>query len=233
MTSFINESQYPRLRIDIDSEFKALVHLDAGHGGTVNGVYQTAGKQWKYDDFTILEGVENRNIVKQLVQKFYTNHISYNLTTISNKDESLADRMEYLERIVKAYPKLTHVFLSVHHDATEKESNAKGVSFYTTPGITDSDYASNYYFPYLYDLGMKVRVNREVPNQYDKEASFYVIRKAEKFGCMAMLFELGFMTNREEALKIMQPEHHEAAAAALYKGTVDLLNKIKRDGTVR
>jgi N-acetylmuramoyl-L-alanine amidase len=209
------------------------VHLDAGHGGVIGGVYQTAGKAWNFGDFQIYEGLENRAIVKLLVQKFYTHHISYNLTTVSNKDESLADRMEYMERIVKTYPKLTHVFLSVHHDATEKESNAKGVSLYTTPDITDSDYAANYYFPYLYDLGMRVRINRALPNEYDKEANFLVIRKAEKSGCIALLAELGFMTNREEALKIMQPEHHEAAAAALYKGTVDLLNKIKRDGTVR
>lgn len=233
MINFINESQYPRLRIDIDSEYKALIHVDAGHGGLLGGVYQTAGKQWKYDDFTIYEGVENRAVVKLLVQKLYSNHISYNITTISNKDESLSDRMEYVDHVVKTYPKLTHIFLSVHHDATEKESNAKGVSFYTTPGITDSDYAANYYFPYLYDLGMNVRVNRAVANEYDKEANFMVIRKAEKSGCIGLLFELGFMTNREEAIKIMQPEHHESAATALYKGTVDLLNKIKQNGSVR
>lgn len=233
MKDFINESRLPRLRIDMDSKYKTIVHLDAGHGGMVNGVYQTAGKQWDYGDFHVYEGVVNRAIVTHLVEKMFQNHISYNLVTISNHDESLAARMMYVDRIAKSYPKQSHIFLSVHHDATASESSANGCSFYTTKGITDSDYAANLYFPFLYDLGMKVRVNRARKLEFDQESNFYVIRKAEESGCIALLFELGFMTNREEALKIITDEHQITAANALYEGTLAVLEKIEKDGTVR
>jgi len=234
MTNFVDDKTTPRLFIDQDAEHPlVLTHIDVGHGGSIRGIYQTKGKQWDFGDFKILEGVQNRAIGKLLAQKFMNNHVSYNFTTISNYDESLTKRIEYLGHVVKAYPNHKHVLLSIHADATEAESNANGVSFYTTPFITDSDFAANFYFPHLYDLNLKVRVNRAKAGEYDHEANFFIIRKAEAMGCVAMLYEFGFMTNREEALKIMQPEFQATAANALYKGTRDLINKIKTDGTIR
>ena len=233
MKDFVDTNQIPRLRIDQGAECLLLAHIDVGHGGLINGVYQTAGKQWDFGDFHIYEGVQNRAIGKLLAQKFINGNVSYNLTTISNQDESLPDRIKYLEHVVKSYPKYKHVLLSIHADATEGESKANGVSFYTTPELNDSDYAANLYFPYMYDLGLKVRINRAEPQEYDKQSNFYIIRKAEILGCVAMLFEFGFFTNREEALKIMTPEFQESASDVLYKGTKDLIQKFKQDGTVR
>lgn len=232
MKNFVDDNKIPRLRIDQDSEYPLLVYIDCGHGGEIQGVYQTAGKQWDFGDFKIYEGVQNREIGKLLAQKFIDNHISYCFTTISNTDESLQQRIEYVQHVVKSYPKYKHILLSIHADATNEESNANGVSLYTTPKLTESDYAANVYFKHIYDLGLKVRINRAKEDEYDKEANFFIIRKAEELGCVAMLLELGFFTNREEALKIMQPEFQGNAANFLYKGTVDLIAKYKQDGNL-
>ena len=230
MLNFIDDKTTPRLRIDQDSLYPLLIHVDPGHGGIFNGTYQTLGKQWDFGDFQIYEGQQNRIVAKLLAYKFMANHVSYNFTTISNYDESLSHRMEYVKHVMKSYPKYKHLLLSIHADATNEESNANGVSFYTTPNITDSDFASNYYYPYLQELGLRVRITRATANEYDKESNFYVIRKIEEFGGMGILTELGFMTNREEALKILTPEFQDSAATALLKGTLDVINKLKSNG---
>lgn len=230
MKNFVDDNKMPRLRIDQDAEYPLLVHIDCGHGGELGGVYQTAGKQWNFGDFQIYEGVQNRAIGKLLATKFIDNHVSYCFTTISNQDESLSKRMEYVQHVVKSYPKYKHVFISIHADATNEESNANGVSIYTTTKLTESDYAANFFFKHIYDLGLRVRINRAKDNEYDQESNFYVIRKAEEFGCVAMLLELGFFTNREEAKKIMEPEFQGNAANFIYMGVVDLIAKYKQDG---
>jgi N-acetylmuramoyl-L-alanine amidase len=138
----------------------------------------------------------------------------------------------YLSQFINTHKKYTHVLLSLHGNAAS-DTSAAGFEFFSTPGITDSDYAANYYFPYMYDLGLKMRVNRAKEGEFDKESNFYIIRKAESLGCIALLFESGFYTNREEALKMMEQEWQLTYVNALYKGTRDLIEKIKKDGTVR
>lgn len=232
MSNFVDDNKIFRTYIDQDADCPVIISIDCGHGGTIKGVYQTAGKQYDHGDFKFFEGIFNRQIGKALAQKFYNNHISYTFTTISNSDESLSQRMDYLAHFVKQNPKYNHVLLSLHGNAAGVES-AQGFEFFTTVGLTDSDYAANIYFPHMYDLGLKMRINRAKENEYDKESNFYVIRKAEALGCIAMLFESGFYSNREEALKMMDSEFQGIYVNALYKGTRDLINKIKQDGTVK
>ena len=112
-----------------------------------------------HGDFQFYEGQFNRQIGKALAQKFWNEHISYTFTTISNTDESLPLRIEYLGHFMKQHPNHTHILLSIHGNAAGVES-ASGFEFFSTPGITDSDYAANIYFPYMYDLDMKMRVTR-------------------------------------------------------------------------
>ena len=185
-----------------------------------------------HGDFQFYEGQFNRQIGKALAQKFWNEHISYTFTTISNTDESLPLRIEYLGHFMKQHPNHTHILLSIHGNAAGVES-ASGFEFFSTPGITDSDYAANIYFPHMYDLDMKMRVTKNEKNEYDKESNFYIIRKAEALGALALLFELGFYTNREEALKMSSALWQETAVNALYKGTRDVINKVKQDGTIR
>lgn len=232
MQDFIDNNKIFRTYVDRDSDCPLIVSIDCGHGGIINGKYQTAGKQYDHGDFTFFEGVFNRQIGKALAHKFWNNHISYTFTTVSNKDEPLPQRVEYMTRFVKQYPKQQHLLLSIHANAASTEQ-ASGFEFFSTPGITDSDYAANLYYPHMLDLGLKMRVVSAKEGEYDKESNFYIIRKAEAVGAIALLFEMGFFTNREEALKMMSPEWQITAVNALYKGTRDVINKIKQDGTIR
>ena len=209
-----------------------MVFLDPGHGGLIMGKYTTAGKQFDHGTFQFFEGVWNREIVKQLSVKFKNNNITHAFTTISNHDESLSERIFKISNIIKSYPKCNFILLSIHANAGGVES-ANGMELFTTPSLTDSDYAANYMFPYFYNLGLKVRINRAQNNEFDKESNFYIIRKAEELGCIAMLYEGGFFTNKEEATKMLESEFQGNMVNALFMGIKDIIIKIKTDGTVR
>lgn len=208
-----------------------MMILDAGHGGLKAGVYTTKGKQFDHGDFIFYEGVYNRDIAKQLSIKFKANNISHAFTTISNEDESLKDRVIRISNIVKSYPKYKFVLLSLHGNASDNLS-ANGIEFFTTEGVTESDYVANYYFPYFYDLGLKIRINRAKAQEYDKESNFYIIRKAEELGIPAILLEGGFFSNREEAIKMLDPEFQGTYTNALLKGTKDVIAKYQTNGSI-
>lgn len=210
-----------------------LVTLDAGHGGIVAGKYTTApAKMYDWGDFVFYEGVWNREIVKQISEEFKEERICHAFTTTTNEDEPLADRIKHLSRYVKAYPNFKHVMLSIHGNAHGIEK-ANGFEFYTTPGITDSDYAANLFVPYIYDLGMKFRITRESPQEYDKEANFYIIRKAEGLGCIALLFECGFFTNRSDVETMLNPDWQKKLVQVIVNGTKDVIKKLQNNGTIR
>jgi N-acetylmuramoyl-L-alanine amidase len=232
MVNFIDDKSVFRTYIDRDSVCPVIVSLDCGHGGILKGVYQTKGKMFDHKDFVFYEGQFNRQIGKALAKKFWDNHISYTFTTISNHDEPLSQRIEYFNHFINTNKKHKHILLSLHANAAGVEE-ANGFEYFTSKGVTDSDYAANFYYPHMLNLGMRMRITAAKDNEYDKESDFYVIRKAEALGCMGLLFESGFYTNRAEATKMLTPEWQSVYVDALYKGTVDLLNKIKRDGTVR
>lgn len=231
MINFIDDKDKV-FRTYMERECPIVVSIDCGHGSLINGVYQTKGKMCDHGDFVFYEGHFNRQIGKALAQKYWNNNISYTFITISNKDESLAQRIEYLGHFVGAHKKCKHVLLSLHANAAGVEE-AKGFEYFTTKGITDSDFAANFFYPHMLNLGMKMRVTAIKDNEYDKESDFYIIRKAEALGCMGLLMESGFFTNKEEAAKMLTPEWQTIYVDALYKGTVDLITKIKKDGSVR
>lgn len=209
-----------------------MITLDAGHGGRVAGIYTTApAKMYNHGDFVFEEGVNNRILVKNLATKFKNNNIAHAFTTISNNDESLDDRGIKIGHIVSSFPKYHHIVLSIHANAAGE--SAHGIEFWTSKELNDSDYAANIMFPYLYDVGFKVRVNRAKENEYDKEANWKILKLAEKKGCIAILYEMGFFSNREEALKMLEDEWVGTATNALLKGVKDLITKLKKDGTVR
>ena len=69
--------------------------LDAGHGGVLNGLYQTSGKRSpKWDDGSILyEGEFNRAIKARLKEMFQMEGINYVDINPQDTDLSLSDRV--------------------------------------------------------------------------------------------------------------------------------------------
>ena len=157
--------------------------LDNGHGGIIDGEYQTAGKRspvWE-DGSQLFEGEFNRAIVDRLV-KMCVEDIS-----LSKRTEKANDI--YRERADKGGK---CIYVSVHADGFSKES-ANGWSVYTSEGETKSDIVASV-------LAEKAQL--EFPDEKmrkdtrdgdaDKESNFWVLRKTVM---PAILSENFFMTN--------------------------------------
>lgn len=183
---------------------KYILLLDAGHGGMVNGKYVTPGKRSpKFDDGSqLFEGVNNRDIVKRLITAFRDNNIDYTDVVGSEDDVSLLTRVKRANTISVTKPCL---YLSIHSDANGDGSvwdSASGLSVYTSKGQTKSDIFADFVIKELQDnfkTDVKWRTDSKDGDK-DKEENFYVLKNTN---CPAILCELGFHTNKEEATQML------------------------------
>ncbi len=171
-----------------------IVLLDNGHGGLINGVYQTPGKRkdWGVNGI-IYEGEFNRSIVNGLIERLTQLGIKYVNIAPEYRDVSLQTRVARANK----YSHEDCFYLSVHSNA----GGGEGGEVFTYYGETKSDQIATIW-------GEEFK--REFPNKplrtdyrdgdLDKEASFYVIRKTLM---PAILTENFFMDNYEEFFEIL------------------------------
>lgn len=140
--------------------------FDNGHGGIINGEYQTKGKRspiWP-DGEQLFEGEFNRAIVKRLVKMCEEEGIRYVNLVPEDKDIPLKERVE---RANKEYAKdKTCVYVSIHANA----GGGSGYEVFSSPGLTKSDNIAKVFhdeFKREFD-GVRMRGV--------KEAKFYVLR---------------------------------------------------------
>ena len=70
--------------------------LDAGHGGIINGKYQTKGKRSpEFDQGVLYEGEFNRAIVDRLIKMLEHNAVPYVNQTSTNLDIGLDYRVDF------------------------------------------------------------------------------------------------------------------------------------------
>lgn len=120
-------------------ESKYLWILDNGHGGVIDGVYQTSGKRspvWP-DGEVLYEGEFNRAIVNRLVDMCRSNNIDYVNLVDTQEDIPLKERPEMANKIAKSSDKPC-IYVSIHANGFSDES-ANGWEVFTSPGETKSD----------------------------------------------------------------------------------------------
>ena len=188
--------------------------LDNGHGGIIDGVYQTSGKRspkWE-DGSQLFEGEFNRAVVKRIIKLCEKAGIECINLVDTEKDLSLRWRTDkandiYRERQQSDGKKC--IYVSVHANGFNKES-AHGWSVYTTVGETKSDKIAQVLhekakaeFP-THKMRMDTR-----DGDADKESNFWVLRKVVM---PAILSENFFMTNREESKLLLSEEGRDRIA---------------------
>lgn len=182
--------------------------IDNGHGGVINGVYQTAGKRSQFTDLgPLYEGENVRKIAARVVELCKAAKIDAVLLTPENIDISLDERV----RRANAWPAKSTCLISIHHDAFKTES-ANGYSVFTTPGETRSDKIATVFYD---------EMKKEFPNgkfrpdntdgDVDKEENFYIIKRTN---CPAILTENFFMTNRADYELLISDAGREKIARA-------------------
>ncbi len=171
--------------------------FDNGHGGIIDGVYQTSGKRSpKWDDGSILyEGEFNRAIVNRLMKLCTNAGIECVNLVDTQEDISLSrrtDKANDIYREQKDKDGKSCIYVSVHANGFSDES-ANGWSVYTSEGETKSDIVASV---------LAKKAAAEFPDEKmrkdtrdgdaDKESNFWVLRKTVM---PSILSENFFMTN--------------------------------------
>lgn len=181
---------------------KYVVVLDAGHGGVINGVYQTKGKRSPVWDngSQYFEGVGNREICKKLRAKLTANCIEVYNPNDSDVDMPLRTRTSKINKYIKDNPDKKFIGISIHSNGFSKES-AHGWSVYTyTKASEDSKILSS-----LLAKEMKVKFpDRRLRGE--KTAGFWMLKHTN---CPFVLTENFFMTNQDECQNILMNEEQQ------------------------
>ncbi len=211
-------------RQPLPSKSKYLWIFDNGHGGIIDGVYQTPGKRspiWS-DGSQLFEGEFNRAIVDRLVDYCKIKNIDYVNLVDTQEDVPLSERTKKANEIYRESEKPC-IYVSVHANGYTSES-ANGWEVYTSEGETKSDDIATVLFN---------EADREFPNytmrkdtysdgDVDKEANFYVLIHT---AMPAILSENFFMTNERECNLLMS----ESGRDRIAKIHIEMINKIENE----
>lgn len=172
-----------------------IVILDNGHGGLINGVYQTSGKRspiWN-DGSQLFEGEFNRAIVNEVIQELTRLGINY----VNIAPEYSDIRLETRVKRANKYSSDNCFYLSIHSNA----GGGQGSEIFTSPGNTKSDQIAtifgNEYKKVFPDKDLRTDFS---DGDLDKEQRFFVLTETKM---PAILTESFFMDNEKECKTIL------------------------------
>ena len=205
--------------------------FDNGHGGIIDGVYQTSGKRSpEWDDGTILyEGEFNRAIVNRLMKLCADAGIDAINLVDTQEDVPLSKRTDKANDIYRKQRDKDGkpcIYVSVHANGFDEEQ-ANGWSVYTSEGETKSDKVATI---------LAAKAEAEFPDEYmrkdtrdgdvDKEANFWVLRKTVM---PAILSENFFMTNYDNCHDYLLSEDGRDRIAKIH---FEMIQQIEKENKI-
>ena len=215
-----------------------IILLDPGHGGVIDGVYQTPGKRAYFKDGELMsfdidvnerektcdskiyEGEVNRIIVSMIHNCLNYLGVVSQIIVPNPQDESLRNRVSIVNKLCAMYGSENVILLSVHSNGW-KAGSAHGVSFYTSIGETGSDSLATMLYLEAMNTWPKAKFRTDKGDgDLDKEANFYMLRKTN---CRAVLGECFFHTNPREANYLGSVQGQQAIAAMYCRAIIKML----------
>ena len=178
--------------------------FDAGHGGIINGVYQTAGKrspEWEHGVYC--EGVGNRRIAYRVVENLVELGVDAKTAPYINEtDTPLNTRVAIIN---KEYNKNRNlVVVSIHSNAGAYENQGSGFCAYTSVGQTESDKIATCYYNEMMKLFPGIYFYKDTKDgDIDMEQDFSMTKLTN---CPAVLSENLFMNTKKDYLMLNDPE---------------------------
>jgi len=178
---------------------KHIWMIDSGHGGVIEGLYQTSPyKMFQHSPEEIFyEGVFNRMIKDQLLRKCWDQGIHVIDVCPTELDLPLPVRVDMVNDIYKHYRNA--VLISLHSNA----GGGTGFEVWTSVGETMSD-------KYAEILGHEIMASFDMPfrkdtvtGKIDKEAHFYILKETN---CPAVLPECLFFDNYNDYRKLIRKD---------------------------
>ena len=185
--------------------------LDPGHGGMLNGAYQTRGKRSPVfpDGSVLYEGVFNRDIASRIKALCDAESIECEDIVNSEHDVPLATRAARANSRQAADPRCRYISIHANAwgDATSFNSAHGASSFHYMTSKVGKKMATALLKHIVQETGLKSRGVQANMNW----ANFYVLRKTNM---PAILSENGFMTNLEDATNLMKDDFRQKVALA-------------------
>lgn len=191
-----------------------IILLDNGHGGLINGNYQTPGKRspkWE-DGSQLFEGEFNRAIANGLIEELTRLQIPYVNISPEYRDVRLPTRV----RRANKYPARSSLFISIHANA----GGGNGSEVFTSTGNTRSDKIATIFGEEYWKIFPDRKLRTDFSDgDLDKEDRFFVLTKTTM---PAILTENFFMDNEEECKNILMTREGRSQIIQYH------LNAIKR-----
>jgi N-acetylmuramoyl-L-alanine amidase len=185
--------------------------LDPGHGGLIDGVYQTAGKRSPaFSDGNILyEGVFNRDVVQRIIKLCESHNIDAIDIVNTNNDKPLRARVKEANKIHKVARNC--IYISIHANAF-----GNGKDFNSANGVCTFHHFRSRKGKRLADILQSQLVastgfRDRGAKANETWANFYVLRKTHM---PAILSENGFMTNLSDATLLLTDDMRQKIAEA-------------------
>lgn len=197
-------------------QFKNMptILLDNGHGGIIDGKYQTSGKRspiWP-DGRILYEGEFNRDIVAKLKGMMSAKGYPFLDLVNTQKDIPLKQRTDDANAYYKTNKNC--IYLSIHANA----GGGTGYEVFTSPGQTKSD---DYAELFITEYGkmfpaFKLRADVKSDGDHDKEEKFYVLVNPVM---PSVLIECAFMdTLNPDCEMLMSDDDRNKIAQAIFNG---------------
>ena len=174
------------------------VVIDAGHGGSDNGV--------------TVEGITEKEIVEQLISKIQTlnknKNIVIHFTRSTDQFIPLDDRTTFINTIK---PDLV---LSLHVNSSTNKDNS-GMEFYVSKESTNYD-SSNL----IAEKFQTKFLNANFKVAAIKNANFYILKKSE---VPALIIELGYLTNENDKKNLVNIQQQNQIA----KKIIECISELK------
>ena len=217
------------IKLDGPLTYKSNVKIliDNGHG------FNTAGKMSPYSALKVKPEIDfyewewNREISKAVLEILLTLGYDAELLVPEDKDISLSERVNRVNKICNKLGKNNVVLISIHANAAGNGTSwlkAQGWSAYTSKGKTKSDKLADFF----YKNAERLFPDRQIRKDYqdgdpDWEANFTVIYKTY---CPAILTENFFYDNIDDVNFILSDEGKEKIIELHVASIIDYLKSL-------
>lgn len=176
-----------------------IVVIDAGHGGSDPGaVYSHDGAEYK-------EKVINFAVAKKVSDILSANGIRVEMTREGDTYPTLSERSAFANKLGAA------MFVSIHSNSFPNNNAVNGIEVYYSKtnngeryGLTSKTLATDVY---------KNLIKNTSASQRGVKTEQHVVTRTSEMP--AILIELGFITNQEEAEKLYSEEYRDLLAGAI------------------
>lgn len=176
-----------------------VIVIDPGHGGKDVGA---TGTHFKTNEKDL-----NLKVSKLLKKKLESAGASVILT----RDRDV--KIPLLDRVYISHKNKADMFISVHHN-THENSRISGTITYYYAGTNDKDLAVM--------IQKELVKNIQLKDRDARQGDYYVLRENAQ---LAVIVEIGFLTNYEDELKLRTARFQEKSAEGIFQGVIKYYQK--------